>query len=56
MIYHGSRFTFKPDVTPRQRTEALESLREQGRVIPSVRFFAVGRDGSGEYASGAQSS
>ncbi|TMR22277.1 2Fe-2S iron-sulfur cluster binding domain-containing protein [Nonomuraea turkmeniaca] len=53
MIYHGSRFTFKPDITPRQRTEALEGLSDQGRVIPSVRSFVVGRDHSGEYEWGA---
>ncbi|MFD0662962.1 Dabb family protein [Thermocatellispora tengchongensis] len=53
MIYHGSRLTFKADTTPRQRMEALDSLREQGRTIPSVRSFAVGRDHSGEYEWGA---
>ncbi|GAA2825827.1 xanthine dehydrogenase YagT iron-sulfur-binding subunit [Nonomuraea rubra] len=49
MIYHGSRFTFRADTTPRQRTEALKSLRDQGKAIPSVRSFAVGRDHAGEY-------
>ncbi|MEO3814161.1 2Fe-2S iron-sulfur cluster-binding protein [Sphaerisporangium sp. B11E5] len=53
MIYHGSRFTFRPDVPPEQRTRALESLRDLGRVIPSVESVAVGRDHSGEYEWGA---
>jgi xanthine dehydrogenase YagT iron-sulfur-binding subunit len=53
MIYHGIRLTFKPDATPEQRTETLESLREQGRAVPSVRSFAVGRDHGGAYEWGA---
>lgn len=53
MIQHGIRFTFKPGVTPEQREEALESLREQGRAIPSVTSFVVGRDYGGEYEWGA---
>lgn len=53
MIYHGNRFTMKPGVTPEQLEEALESLRNQGRVIPSVQHFVVGRDYGGEYEWGA---
>lgn len=53
MIQHGIRFTFKPGVTPEQRDEALESLRNQGRVIPSVASFVVGPDYGGEYEWGA---
>ncbi|WP_017557270.1 Dabb family protein [Nocardiopsis baichengensis] len=53
MIQHGIRFTFKPGVTPEQREEALESLREQGRAIPAVTSFVVGRDYGGEYEWGA---
>jgi hypothetical protein len=49
MIYHGNRFTLKPGVTPEQAEEALESLRNQGRVIPAVKSFVVGRDHGGEY-------
>ncbi|WP_192809431.1 2Fe-2S iron-sulfur cluster-binding protein [Actinomadura rudentiformis] len=49
MIYHGTRFTFQPDVTPQQRKAALESLRDQGRTIPSVRSFIVGQDHGGEH-------
>ncbi|MFF0516505.1 Dabb family protein [Streptomyces sp. NPDC004250] len=53
MIYHGNRFTFKADVTPEQVEKALESLRNQGRAIPSVKSFVVGRDFGGEYEWGA---
>lgn len=53
MIYHGNRFTLKPGVSPEQVEEALESLRNQGRSIPSVRHFVVGRDYGGEYEWGA---
>ncbi|CAM3582784.1 Dabb family protein [Kibdelosporangium persicum] len=53
MIYHGNRFTLKPGVTPEQLEEALESLRNQGRVIPSVKSFVVGPDHGGEYDYGA---
>ncbi|WP_435592804.1 Dabb family protein [Nocardia sp. bgisy118] len=53
MIYHGNRFTIKPSATPEQVEEALESLRNQGRVIPSVKSFVVGPDYGGEYHYGA---
>lgn len=53
MIYHGNRFTFKPGVTAEQLDEALESLRNQGRSIPAVKSFVVGRDFGGEYEWGA---
>jgi hypothetical protein len=53
MIYHGVRFTLKQGVEPQQLEEALESLRNQGRVIPSVKSFVVGRDFGGEYEWGA---
>ncbi|WP_157252910.1 Dabb family protein [Nonomuraea typhae] len=53
MIYHGNRFTVKEGVTPEQLEEAMESLRNQGRVIPSVTSFVVGRDYGGEYEWGA---
>ncbi|MEV0029669.1 Dabb family protein [Nocardia sp. NPDC050793] len=53
MIYHGNRFTIKADATPEQVEEALESLRNQGRVIPSVKSFVVGPDYGGEYHYGA---
>jgi hypothetical protein len=53
MIYHGNRFTIKPGVSPEQIEEAMESLRVQGRVIPSVKSFVVGPDHGGEYDYGA---
>ncbi len=53
MIVHGNRFTIRPGTTPEQLEEAMESLRNQGRVIPSVRSFVVGRDFGGEYEWGA---
>ncbi|WP_129790043.1 Dabb family protein [Promicromonospora panici] len=53
MIIHGNRFTIKPGTDPEQLEEALESLRNHGRVIPSVKSFVVGRDYGGEYEWGA---
>jgi len=53
MIYHGNRFTIKPGASPERVEEALESLREQGRAIPAVKSFVVGRDHGGEYEWGA---
>lgn len=53
MIIHGNRFTMKADASPAQIEEALESLRNQGREVPSVESFVVGRDYGGEYEWGA---
>ncbi|WP_028927738.1 Dabb family protein [Pseudonocardia acaciae] len=53
MIYHGNRFTFKPEARPEQIERALDSLRNQGRVVPSVTSFTVGRDFGGEFEWGA---
>ncbi|HEX7309241.1 Dabb family protein [Lentzea sp.] len=53
MIYHGIRLTLRADASPEKAAEALESLRNQGRVIPSVKSFVVGRDFGGEYEWGA---
>lgn len=53
MIVHGNRFTIRPGVPPEQLEEALESLRNQGRSIPAVRSFVVGRDHGGEFEWGA---
>ncbi|MFJ8580910.1 Dabb family protein [Micromonospora sp. NPDC093277] len=49
MIYHSTRMSIKPGVAPEKFEEAVESLRNQGRVIPSVKSFIVGRDFGGEY-------
>jgi hypothetical protein len=53
MIYHGNRLTMKADVTPEQREEALESLRNQGASIDAVKSFVVGPDIGGEFEYGA---
>ncbi|GAB7040352.1 MULTISPECIES: Dabb family protein [Catenuloplanes] len=53
MIHHILRMKARADVTPEQAEEVLSCLREQGRVIPSVRSFTVGRDYGGDYQWGA---
>ena len=53
MIYHTVRMTVRPDAPQDKVDEALESLRNQGRVIPSVVSFVVGRDIGGEFEWGA---
>ncbi|WP_033338743.1 Dabb family protein [Catenuloplanes japonicus] len=49
MIYHSIRMKARDGVTRAQIEEALECLREQGRVIPAVRSFVVGRDFGGDF-------
>ena len=49
MIYHGIRMKAKAGVTREMVDEALESMRDQGRVIPAVKSFIVGRDHGGEF-------
>ncbi|GIE75283.1 stress responsive protein [Actinoplanes philippinensis] len=44
MIHHIVRMKPKADVTPEQIDEVLACLREQGRVIPAVTSFTVGRE------------
>ncbi|MEU6765613.1 Dabb family protein [Streptomyces sp. NPDC046853] len=53
MIYHGNRFTLRKGVSAEDRDAALESLRHQGRTIPSVKSYTVGADFGGEYEYGA---
>ncbi|WP_433432670.1 Dabb family protein [Nonomuraea sp. CA-141351] len=53
MIYHITRMTLRPGVPADKVEEAVESLRNQGRVIPSVISFVVGPDIGGEYEWGA---
>ncbi|MEX5636975.1 Dabb family protein [Parafrankia sp. FMc2] len=53
MIYHTVRLTLRPDAPADRVAEAVESLRNQGRVIPSVTSFVVGRDVGGEFEWGA---
>ncbi|MFD5746501.1 Dabb family protein [Streptomyces sp. NPDC127033] len=52
MIYHSVRLKAKAGVTPEQIEEALESMRDQGRVIPAVKSFVVGRCFGGDYDCG----
>jgi hypothetical protein len=52
MIYHTVRMTLRSDAPADKVEEALESLRNQGRVIPSVVSFVVGRDIGGEFEWG----
>lgn len=49
MIYHTTRMTLRPGVPADRVEEAVESLRNQGRVIPSVVSFVVGPDIGGDY-------
>lgn len=53
MIYHGVRMTIKPGVSPEKLEAALESLRNQGRVIPAVKSFIVGPEHGGDFEWGA---
>ncbi|MFB4308555.1 Dabb family protein [Actinomadura sp. GTD37] len=53
MIYHTVRMTLRPGMPSDKVEEALESLRNQGRVIPSVVSYVVGPDIGGEYEWGA---
>ncbi|WP_230991748.1 Dabb family protein [Streptomyces endocoffeicus] len=53
MIYHGIRLKAKAGVTQEQIEEALESMRNQGRVIPAVKSFVAGRDFGGDFDCGA---
>lgn len=52
MIYHTVRLTIRPGIATDKVEEALESMRNQGRVIPSVISFVVGPDIGGEYEWG----
>jgi Stress responsive A/B Barrel Domain len=53
MIVHIVRFTLKPDAPKDQVDLAFEQLRRQGREIPAVQLFVVGRDFGGEFDYGA---
>lgn len=53
MIYHTIRLTLRPDAPADKVEAALDSLRDQGRVIPEVVSFVVGRDVGGAYTWGA---
>ena len=49
MIYHINRAKVKAGVTPEQIEPVLESWRNQGRTIPAVKSFIIGRDLGGDY-------
>ncbi|MFD5828456.1 Dabb family protein [Lentzea sp. NPDC060358] len=49
MIYHGNRIKIKEGLEPATIEAALEVLHEQGRTIPSVKWFTVGREHGSEY-------
>lgn len=53
MIYHVVRAALKKSTTPEQAEAALESWRETGRSVPSVRSWVVGRDHGGDFEYGA---
>ncbi|WP_033340940.1 Dabb family protein [Catenuloplanes japonicus] len=53
MIYHVIRAALKKTASPAQAEAALESWRETGRSVPSVRSWVVGRDHGGEFEYGA---
>ncbi|MEV7868309.1 Dabb family protein [Streptomyces sp. NPDC088124] len=52
MIHHSVRLKVKAGVTQEQIDEALESMRDQGRVIPAVKSYVVGRYVGGDYDCG----
>jgi len=49
VIFHINRVTMKADATAEQIEAALDSWRNQGRTIPAVKSFIVGRDHGGDY-------
>jgi hypothetical protein len=53
MIHHINRIKLKADAPSAQVEEALESLRNQGRQVSSVKSFVVGRDHGGDFDWGA---
>lgn len=49
MIHHINRVKLKASATPERIEAALEGWRAQGRSIPSVKSFLVGRDHGGDF-------
>jgi len=49
MIYHINRARMKAGAAPERVEAALESWRNQGRSVPSVESFVVGRDLGGDF-------
>lgn len=44
MIYHGNRMKVRTGADPEEVERALDVLRAQGRDIPAVKSFIVGRE------------
>jgi hypothetical protein len=44
VIYHGNRMKVRTDADPEEVARALDVVRAQGREIPSVKSFIVGRE------------
>ena len=53
MIYHCTRFTLKPEVTPEDKAAALAKMGEHGTAIPAIVTRVVGPDFGGDYEYGA---
>ncbi|MEW2452174.1 Dabb family protein [Streptomyces parvulus] len=53
MIYHQIRLAMRPDASRDKVEEALEMLRNMGREIDAVAYWAVGRDVGGDFDYGA---
>jgi hypothetical protein len=49
MIYHINRVTMKATATNEQTEAALNSWRNQGKTIPAIKSYVVGRDFGGDY-------
>lgn len=55
MIYHGIRFSVKPEVTDEDIKAGLAAMRAASLSIPAITSFVIGRDFGGEYDFGAVS-
>lgn len=53
MIYHGNRIKLRAGVTEEQAEAALASMQAQGRDIPEVKAFVVGREYGTDFDWGA---
>ncbi|WP_433187625.1 Dabb family protein [Actinoallomurus sp. CA-150999] len=53
MIFHGNRIKVREGADPVRVEEAMESLHEQGRTIPAVRSYIVGRESGTDFDWGA---
>ncbi|RDG38776.1 Dabb family protein [Streptomyces corynorhini] len=49
MIYHGNRIKLKEGISQEQIEQALEIIHEQGRTIPAVKSYFVGREYGGAF-------